>query len=109
MLRIISVDDGRNVTIAAQLSTSRRAAYRGSMTTSTLTAPPTRGFDPAARAAALAQLRQLRSDLHQRETAYVETRAKLLLAYRLARREGFSDTDLSGSAGTLGSIASRSE
>jgi hypothetical protein len=109
MLRIISPNDGQNVTFARPLSSCLCAAYRGNMTTSTLTAPTTRVVDPAARAAALAQLRQLRSDLHQRETAYVETREKLLLAYRQARREGFSDTDLSGSAGTLGSIVSRSE
>ncbi len=90
-------------------SRGRPAAYRGVMTTSTLTEPNTRDRDASARAAALAHLTQLRSDLNQQENAYIETRSKLLLAYRQARREGFSDTDLSGSAGTLGSILARGD
>jgi hypothetical protein len=107
MLRIVSVDDGQKVIIASRVFNTRVAAYRVSMTTSTLTSPTVETDQIRAREFALTHLERLRSDLRSRELEYLDTRAKLLLAYRQARREGLTDNDLSGSAGASQSIMSR--
>jgi hypothetical protein len=108
MLRNVSVDDAEIVTITQRVFGGHSTTYRGPMTTSTSTDSIRANHRSPQQEDALQRLARLRSDLRVRELDYVDTRAKLLLAYRQARREGFTDNDLSGSAGTLRSILERS-